>query len=49
MREKIILLFTCSVGGSNESDHKESTSTRKCLRKTRVELLFREYEVCLQL
>lgn len=32
------------IGGSNESDHKESTSTRKCLRKTRVELLFREYE-----
>ncbi|KAJ0001662.1 hypothetical protein NQD34_001458 [Periophthalmus magnuspinnatus] len=32
------------IGGTNESDHKESTSTRKCLRKTRVELLFREYE-----
>lgn len=32
------------IGGTNESDHKESPSTRKCLRKTRVELVFREYE-----
>ncbi|XP_072321188.1 ORC ubiquitin ligase 1 [Eucyclogobius newberryi] len=32
------------IGGTNDSDHKESASTRKCLRKTRGELLFREYE-----
>lgn len=32
------------IGGTNESDHKEKPSTRKCLRKTRVELIFREYE-----
>ncbi|KAJ0056387.1 hypothetical protein NL108_006910 [Boleophthalmus pectinirostris] len=32
------------IGGTNESDHKETASTRKCLRKTRVELFFREYE-----
>ncbi|CAL9701460.1 unnamed protein product [Knipowitschia caucasica] len=32
------------IGGTNESDHKECSSTRKCLRKTRMELLFKEYE-----
>uniref|UniRef100_A0A8C6SG98 RING-type domain-containing protein n=1 Tax=Neogobius melanostomus TaxID=47308 RepID=A0A8C6SG98_9GOBI len=32
------------IGGTNEGDHKEKPSTKKCLRKTRVELLFREYE-----
>ncbi|XP_039981421.1 ORC ubiquitin ligase 1 [Xiphias gladius] len=32
------------IGGTNESDHSESPSTRKCLRKTRGELLLREYE-----
>ncbi|KAM9817135.1 ORC ubiquitin ligase 1 [Neosynchiropus ocellatus] len=33
------------IGGSNESDHSDSPSTRKRLRKTRGELLFQEYEV----
>ncbi|KAG8001308.1 hypothetical protein GBF38_006915 [Nibea albiflora] len=33
-----------SDGGTNESDHSDSPSTRKCLRKTRGELLLREYE-----
>lgn len=32
------------IGGTNESDHNEKPSARKCLRKTRMELLFREYE-----
>ncbi|KAK2920044.1 ORC ubiquitin ligase 1 [Channa argus] len=32
------------IGGSNESDHNDSTSTRRCLRKTRGELLLQEYE-----
>ncbi|XP_029284640.1 RING finger protein 219 [Cottoperca gobio] len=32
------------IGGSNESDHNDSPSMRKCLRKTRGELLLREYE-----
>ncbi|XP_076011999.1 ORC ubiquitin ligase 1 [Genypterus blacodes] len=32
------------IGGTNESEHSESPSTRKCLRKTRGELLLREYE-----
>uniref|UniRef100_A0A673BHG4 RING-type domain-containing protein n=1 Tax=Sphaeramia orbicularis TaxID=375764 RepID=A0A673BHG4_9TELE len=32
------------IGGSNESDHSDSLSVRKCLRKTRGELLLREYE-----
>ncbi|XP_040894090.1 ORC ubiquitin ligase 1 [Toxotes jaculatrix] len=32
------------IGGTNESDHIESPSMRKCLRKTRGELLLREYE-----
>ncbi|XP_061671091.1 ORC ubiquitin ligase 1 [Syngnathoides biaculeatus] len=32
------------LGGTNESDHTESPSVRKCLRKTRGELLLREYE-----
>ncbi|XP_061558595.1 ORC ubiquitin ligase 1 [Phycodurus eques] len=32
------------IGGTNESDHTESPSVRKCLRKTRGELLLREYE-----
>ncbi|KAM9860869.1 ORC ubiquitin ligase 1 [Aulostomus maculatus] len=32
------------IGNTNESDHSESPSTRKCLRKTRGELLLREYE-----
>lgn len=32
------------IGGSNESDHSDSPSIRKCLRKTRGELLLREYE-----
>ncbi|XP_029354569.1 RING finger protein 219 [Echeneis naucrates] len=32
------------IGGTNESDHSESPSMRKCLRKTRGELLLREYE-----
>ncbi|XP_035014388.1 ORC ubiquitin ligase 1 isoform X2 [Hippoglossus stenolepis] len=32
------------IGGSNESDHSDGPSMRKCLRKTRGELLLREYE-----
>ncbi|XP_051918632.1 ORC ubiquitin ligase 1 [Hippocampus zosterae] len=32
------------IGGTNESEHTESPSVRKCLRKTRGELLLREYE-----
>ncbi|XP_030271367.1 RING finger protein 219 isoform X2 [Sparus aurata] len=32
------------IGGTNESDHSDNPSTRKCLRKTRGELLLREYE-----
>nr|XP_057944856.1 ORC ubiquitin ligase 1 [Doryrhamphus excisus] len=32
------------IGGTNESDHTESPSVRNCLRKTRGELLLREYE-----
>ncbi|XP_034535660.1 ORC ubiquitin ligase 1 [Notolabrus celidotus] len=32
------------IGGSNESDHSDSPRMRKCLRKTRGELLLREYE-----
>ncbi|XP_023257011.1 RING finger protein 219 [Seriola lalandi dorsalis] len=32
------------IGGTNENDHGESPSMRKCLRKTRGELLLREYE-----
>ncbi|XP_071345657.1 ORC ubiquitin ligase 1 [Trachinotus anak] len=32
------------IGGTNESDNSESPSVRKCLRKTRGELLLREYE-----
>ncbi|XP_070766478.1 ORC ubiquitin ligase 1 [Enoplosus armatus] len=32
------------IGGTNESDHSDSPSIRKCLRKTRGELLLREYE-----
>ncbi|XP_040019836.2 ORC ubiquitin ligase 1 [Gasterosteus aculeatus] len=32
------------IGGTNESDHQDSLSMRKCLRKTRGELLLREYE-----
>ncbi|XP_072236902.1 ORC ubiquitin ligase 1 [Leuresthes tenuis] len=32
------------IGGTNESDHSDNPSMRKCLRKTRGELLFREYE-----
>ncbi|XP_023117035.2 ORC ubiquitin ligase 1 [Amphiprion ocellaris] len=32
------------IGGSNEGDHSDSPSMRKCLRKTRGELLLREYE-----
>ncbi|CAG5857931.1 unnamed protein product [Menidia menidia] len=32
------------IGGTNEGDHKDSPSMRKCLRKTRGELLFQEYE-----
>uniref|UniRef100_UPI0037E70F21 ORC ubiquitin ligase 1 n=1 Tax=Semicossyphus pulcher TaxID=241346 RepID=UPI0037E70F21 len=32
------------IGGTNESDHSDSPSVRKCLRKTRGELLLREYE-----
>ncbi|XP_058486146.1 ORC ubiquitin ligase 1 [Solea solea] len=32
------------IGGTNESDHGEGPSVRKCLRKTRGELLLREYE-----
>ncbi|CAN9507218.1 unnamed protein product [Ophioblennius macclurei] len=32
------------IGGSNEGDHSDNPSIRKCLRKTRGELLFREYE-----
>ncbi|KAE8297451.1 RING finger protein 219 [Larimichthys crocea] len=32
------------IGGTNESDHSDSPSMRKCLRKTRGELLLREYE-----
>lgn len=45
---KLMHLF---AGGTNEGDHSDSSSMRKCLRKTRGELLFREYEVlaCLTL
>uniref|UniRef100_A0A1A7WVK8 Ring finger protein 219 n=2 Tax=Iconisemion striatum TaxID=60296 RepID=A0A1A7WVK8_9TELE len=32
------------IGGTNEGDFTESSSMRKCLRKTRGELLLREYE-----
>ncbi|KAK2853866.1 hypothetical protein Q5P01_006527 [Channa striata] len=32
------------IGGTNESDHSDSASTRKCLRKTRGQLLLQEYE-----
>ncbi|XP_030580019.1 RING finger protein 219 [Archocentrus centrarchus] len=32
------------IGGTNEGDHSDSPSRRKCLRKTRGELLLREYE-----
>ncbi|XP_071371863.1 ORC ubiquitin ligase 1 [Centroberyx affinis] len=32
------------IGGTNESEHSESHSMKKCLRKTRGELLLREYE-----
>lgn len=43
----LLLFLFCVflVGGTNESDHSESPSVRKCLRKTRGELLLREYEV----
>ncbi|XP_020493526.2 ORC ubiquitin ligase 1 [Labrus bergylta] len=32
------------IGGTNESDHSDNPRMRKCLRKTRGELLLREYE-----
>ncbi|KAF6732620.1 RING finger protein 219 [Oryzias melastigma] len=32
------------IGGTNEGDHNDNPSMRKCLRKTRGELLLREYE-----
>uniref|UniRef100_A0A3Q1F2Q9 RING-type domain-containing protein n=1 Tax=Acanthochromis polyacanthus TaxID=80966 RepID=A0A3Q1F2Q9_9TELE len=32
------------IGGTNEGDHSDSPPMRKCLRKTRGELLLREYE-----
>ncbi|XP_039866644.1 ORC ubiquitin ligase 1 [Simochromis diagramma] len=32
------------IGGTNEGDHSDSPSVRKCLRKTRGELILREYE-----
>uniref|UniRef100_A0A8C5GXD2 RING-type domain-containing protein n=1 Tax=Gouania willdenowi TaxID=441366 RepID=A0A8C5GXD2_GOUWI len=32
------------IGGTNEGDHSDNPSMRKCLRKTRGELLLREYE-----
>ncbi|KAK1891530.1 ORC ubiquitin ligase 1 [Dissostichus eleginoides] len=32
------------IGGTNESEHNDNPSMRKCLRKTRGELLLREYE-----
>ncbi|KAM8893519.1 ORC ubiquitin ligase 1 [Spinachia spinachia] len=32
------------IGGTNESDQQDSLTMRKCLRKTRGELLLREYE-----
>ncbi|KAM4593308.1 ORC ubiquitin ligase 1 [Odontesthes bonariensis] len=32
------------IGGTNEGDHSDNPSMRKCYRKTRGELLFREYE-----
>ncbi|XP_068615449.1 ORC ubiquitin ligase 1 [Brachionichthys hirsutus] len=32
------------IGGTNETDHSDGPSMRKCLRKTRGELLLREYE-----
>ncbi|KAM6943428.1 ORC ubiquitin ligase 1 [Xenentodon cancila] len=32
------------IGGTNEGEHSDSPSMRKCLRKTRGELLLREYE-----
>uniref|UniRef100_A0A7N6BIL0 RING-type domain-containing protein n=1 Tax=Anabas testudineus TaxID=64144 RepID=A0A7N6BIL0_ANATE len=32
------------IGGTNDSDHSDSASVRKCLRKTRGELLLQEYE-----
>lgn len=42
-----LVLYSCIAftGGTNESDHSDSPSMRKCLRKTRGELLLREYEV----
>lgn len=43
---RFILPSCVSVaGGTNDSDHSDSASMKKCLRKTRGELLFREYEV----
>lgn len=39
---RVLVLDCIPAGGTNESD---SPSTRKCLRKTRGELLLREYEV----
>lgn len=41
----LLLYFCVSAGGTNESDHSDSPSMKKCLRKTRGELLLREYEV----
>ncbi len=40
-------LYLCFsvIGGTNESDHNDSPSMKRCLRKTRGELLLREYEV----
>ncbi|XP_068175307.1 ORC ubiquitin ligase 1 [Antennarius striatus] len=32
------------IGGTNETDHSDFPSMRKCLRKTRGELVLREYE-----
>lgn len=41
----LLYLCACVTGGTNEGDHSDSPSVRKCLRKTRGELLLREYEV----
>lgn len=41
----LIIYCACVTGGTNEGDHSDSPSVRKCLRKTRGELILREYEV----
>lgn len=41
----LLYLCACVTGGTNEGDHSDSPSVRKGLRKTRGELILREYEV----